>query len=258
MICVDPQAYFLIKIQSILIDFFWYKLHWLQKHALYLSKDERGHGLVHLQSRIAAFRIQFIQRLLKGSEDANWRIVTFSVLKDFDGLGLDKVLLWMDPQKVKLSKFPVFYQNLFKVWALIEVQNKRTLNSLYWLLQEPLFFGSRLDLSKEMGYSVIEEDLLNSGISTIGHVQHIAGTDFKDLNSMTERLGVRSTQLVARVLDKWRSALSENELKLFTDYSLGSIYADCRSYKKWQFILQERRKWIKVYVIVWKQCFVIL
>lgn len=133
----------------------------------------------------------------------------------------------MDPQKLKLSKFPVLYRNLFKVWALFEVQKKRTVNSLFWLLQEPLISGSHLDLSKELGYSVIEENLLNSGISTIGHVQRIAGTDFKDVQSMTEQLGVRSTRLVARILDKWRSALSESELKLLTDYSLGSINPDC-------------------------------
>lgn len=109
VICVDPPADFVVKIQSILIDFYWDKLHWVSKHVLYLSKDEGGHGLVHLQSRIAAFRVQFIQRLLKGSEDANWKIVAFSSLREFEGLGLDKILFWMDPQKLKLSKFPVFF-----------------------------------------------------------------------------------------------------------------------------------------------------
>lgn len=74
---------------------------------------------------------------------------------------------------------------------------------------------------------MIEENLLNSGISAIGHVQRTAGTDFKDMQSMTEQLGVRYTRLVERVLDKWRSALSEDELKLLTDYSLGSINQDC-------------------------------
>ncbi len=34
LICIDPPADVLAKIQSILIDFFWDKLHWVQKSVL--------------------------------------------------------------------------------------------------------------------------------------------------------------------------------------------------------------------------------
>ncbi len=57
LMCVDPPANFLFKIQSILIDLFWDKLHWVPKAVLYLPKEEGGHGLMHLQSRTAAFRV---------------------------------------------------------------------------------------------------------------------------------------------------------------------------------------------------------
>lgn len=139
----------LSKIQSCLVDIFWDKLHWVPKSVSYLPKEEEELGPVHLQST-AAFRIQFIQRL--------------------EGLGLDRALLWLDPQKLKLSKFPVFYQNLFKAWALFKIPEERTVNSLYWLLHETFIFGSRLALSSEPSYFVTEDDLLNSGLLTIGQV----------------------------------------------------------------------------------------
>lgn len=58
--CIDPPADVLAKIQSILIDFFWDKLHWVKKSVLYLSKEEGGLGLIHLLSRTAVFRLQYI------------------------------------------------------------------------------------------------------------------------------------------------------------------------------------------------------
>ncbi len=143
---------------------------------------------------------------------------------------MDRALLWLDPQKLKLSKCPGFYLNLFKVWALFKIPEERTVNSLYWLLHEPLIFGSRLALSSELSYFVTEVNLLNSGLLTIGQSLQVAGANFIDVSSVTEKLGMRSTRLVARGLDKWKTALSEKELKLLLDYSLGFIHPDCTDY----------------------------
>ncbi len=70
--CVDPPVQLLTKIQAILVDFFWDKLHWVPQNVLFLPKEEGGHGLIHLQSRIATFRLQFVQKLLVGSVDLKW------------------------------------------------------------------------------------------------------------------------------------------------------------------------------------------
>ncbi len=141
---------------------------------------------------------------------------------------MDGALLRLDPQKLKLSMFPVFYQNLFKVWALFKIPEERTVcELLYWLLHEPVIFGSRLALSSELSYFVTEEDLLNSGLLTIGQALQVAGDNVIDVISVTEKLGMRSTRWVARGLDKLKTALSEKELKLLLDYSLGFIHPDC-------------------------------
>ena len=60
--CSDPPANLLPRLQSIITDFFWDRLHWVPQSVLFLPKEEGGHGLVHLASRGAAFRLQFIQR----------------------------------------------------------------------------------------------------------------------------------------------------------------------------------------------------
>ncbi len=55
--------------QAILVDFFWDSLHWVQQSVVYLPKDEGGQGLIHLQTRYAAFRLQFLQRPFDGASD---------------------------------------------------------------------------------------------------------------------------------------------------------------------------------------------
>ncbi|KAI3373012.1 hypothetical protein L3Q82_023446 [Scortum barcoo] len=53
----DVVALFLLlsRIQAVLVDFFWDRLHWVPQSILFLPKEEGGQGLVHLASRGAAF-----------------------------------------------------------------------------------------------------------------------------------------------------------------------------------------------------------
>lgn len=44
MSCIDPPAYLLGKIQSVLLDIFWDKLHWIPHNILYLKTEEGGQG----------------------------------------------------------------------------------------------------------------------------------------------------------------------------------------------------------------------
>lgn len=92
--CIDPPVDVLMKIQSMLIDFFWDRMHWVPKSVLYLSKDEGGLGLIHLQSRTAAFRLQYVQRLLQCSSELSWMGAACAILRNIEGLGLDKTSGW--------------------------------------------------------------------------------------------------------------------------------------------------------------------
>lgn len=88
LMCADPPASLLSTIQRLLVDFFWDKLHWVPQGILFLPKEEGGQGLVHLASRWAAFRLQFLQRLLKGPEVLVWRPLAISILQRAGELGL--------------------------------------------------------------------------------------------------------------------------------------------------------------------------
>lgn len=142
--------------------FFWDKLHWDPKAVLYLPKEEGGHGLLHLQSRTAAFQLQFVQRLLSGPADLYWRSIAFMVLQSFGSLGMDRSLFWLNPKKMDLSKLPIFYRNVLKVWTMFTVQRPCRISSLYWLLQEPLVCGSRMDITLEGPFPALNGILLSS------------------------------------------------------------------------------------------------
>ncbi|KAJ4946174.1 hypothetical protein JOQ06_023844 [Pogonophryne albipinna] len=79
-----PQMSFkglLAQIQKKLVDFFWEGLHWVPQGVLFLSREEGGQGLIHLASRTATFRIQFLQRYLTGPADLVWRDVSSCILR---------------------------------------------------------------------------------------------------------------------------------------------------------------------------------
>ncbi len=200
--CVDPPVSLLSDIQRVLIDFFWEKLHWVSQSVLYLSKDEGGQGLINVQSRTAAFRMRFIHRLLYGSCNSNWKAVACEILKSLGGLGLDKSLFLMDPQKVDTSGAPIFYKNIFKVWNLFGAVIGQNSRSLFWLLQEPLIYGTRFDGVGNAFFPANTGRLIKAGCTTLGHLVNTAGPVFENIEETAAKLGFKSIRLVRQMLMK--------------------------------------------------------
>ncbi|KAK3530621.1 hypothetical protein QTP86_029315, partial [Hemibagrus guttatus] len=145
--CVDPPLNLLANIQAQLVDFFWNGLHWIPQSVLHLPKEEGGQGLVQLSSRAAAFRLQFIQRLLTGPRDLVWRAA-----------------------------------------------------AIHWLLEEPLVYGGRLDISGA-------PELVN-----------VAGSDLSRAEDLAAHMGLQSLCVVNQLLHRWRSALTSEECVQLMDY----------------------------------------
>ncbi|KAK3532530.1 hypothetical protein QTP86_023744, partial [Hemibagrus guttatus] len=141
---------------------------------LHLPKEEGGQGLVQLSSRAAAFRLQFIQRLLTGPRDLVWRAAASGLLRTVKGLGLDRALFLMDTKMLDISGLPMFYRGLFKIWNVFKKQNKGC-RTVHWLLEEPLVYGGRLDIS---GVTVpaLSRTLISSGIVTLWELVNVAGS----------------------------------------------------------------------------------
>ncbi|KAK3522076.1 hypothetical protein QTP70_022608, partial [Hemibagrus guttatus] len=214
--CVDPPPNLLANIQAQLVDFFWDGLHWIPQSVLHLPKEEGGQGLVQLSSRAAAFRLQFIQRLLTGPRDLVWRAAASGLLHTVKGLGLDRALFLMDTKMLDISGLPMFYRGLFKIWNVFKKQNKGC-RSVHWLLEEPLVYGGRLDIS---GVTVpaLSRTLVSSGIVTLRELVNITGSDLLRAEDLAARMGLRSRRVVNQLLHRWRSALTSEEHVQLMDY----------------------------------------
>lgn len=220
--CVDPPKQLLAKIQAVLVDFFWDKLHWVQQSILYLPKEGGGQGLMNLQSRTAAFRLQFLQRFFDGASDVSWRAAASAILQNFGGFGLDKHLFLMNPLKMDFSKMPYFYKNLFKVWSLFQIQKTESSYSLHWLLEEPLIFGARLDITNNCNLNGLSSALQKSRAVTLGQMLILAGPNLENAEMASQHLGIRSVRLVSLFLFKLRSALTDEENQMLKDYNSGT------------------------------------
>lgn len=223
--CVDPPPDLLQKIQSVLGNFFWDGLHWVPQSVLFLPKDEGGQGLIHLQSRTAAFRLQFVKRLLTGPTYVAWRGLSCAILKMGGSLGLDKSLFLMKPDEMLFSKLPPFYRSCFKVWALFKVRWFDPAISLHWLLQEPVVGGARLDVSSANSPS-LQKMLCGAKIVTLKDVVDLTGPYFGNRRGLADSLGLRSLRVVSQLLEKWRAACTTDETELLVDYCAGVCRPD--------------------------------
>ncbi|KAK3522075.1 hypothetical protein QTP70_022611, partial [Hemibagrus guttatus] len=216
--CVDPPPNLLTSIQALLVDFFWDGLHWIPQSVLHLPKEEGGQGLVQLASRTAAFRLQFLQRLLTGPKDLIWRPVTHGLLHKVGGLGLDRTLFLMDTKMLDVSGLPSFYRGLFKIWNCFRKRNKGC-GTLHWLLEEPLIHGGHLDISSVTA-PALSRALISSRAVTLRELVNIAGTDLSQAEDLAARLGLRSLRIVNQLLRRWRTVLTSKEHVQLMDYQI--------------------------------------
>ncbi|KAK3548285.1 hypothetical protein QTP70_007356 [Hemibagrus guttatus] len=211
--CIDPPPNLLANIQAQFVDFFWDGLHWIPQSVLHLPKEEGGQGLVQLSSRAAAFRLQFIQRLLTGPRVLVWRAAASGLLCTVKGLGLDRALFLMD---TKFLDYQCFTVDFLRSGMFLKKQNKGC-QSVHWLLEEPLVYGGRLDIS---GVTVpaLSRTLVSSGIVTLRELVNVTGSDLSRAEDLAARMGLRFLRVVNQLLHRWRSALTSEEHVQLMDY----------------------------------------
>lgn len=124
----------------------------------------------------------------------------------------------MDPLNLIVSKLPVFYNNLFKIWSLFDLQRNETTPSLHWLLEDPLINGARFHLTKDSSsFHGLKVLLLNSQIFTFGRLIRVAGIDFEKTEEVASCLKVRFLRTVEQMLKNWKSLVSDEEKSLLMD-----------------------------------------
>ncbi len=135
---LDPPKELLIGVQKAFVNFLWDGCHWLPSGILYLPVAEGGQGLIHLESKVMAMRLQSLQKLLYSSDPVPSVVFGLYILKNFGGLGLDKQLFLMQKTLVeKVHSLPFsFYLGVIKSWNCFEILRHE--DEHYGVL-EPLF-----------------------------------------------------------------------------------------------------------------------
>ncbi|KAK3553951.1 hypothetical protein QTP70_017112 [Hemibagrus guttatus] len=97
------------------------------------------------------------------------------------------------------------------------LKNKTGCRTVHWLLEEPLVYGGRLDIS---GVTVpaLSRTLVSSGIVTLQELVNITGSDLSRAEDLAARMGLRSQRVVNQLLHRWRSALTSEERVQLMDY----------------------------------------
>lgn len=224
LMCVDPPPNVLAKIQTLLVDFFWDRLHWIPQSVLFLPKEEGGQGLVHLASRGAAFRLQYIQRFLTGPENLTWRGVACEILFTLGDFKQDKTLFLMDPTKLNTNGLPLFYQGLFKIWGLFKIKVPDEDISLHWLLNLPVIHNTRFNVMS--GIAALDVLLCQRKFFTLSQLVAICGPNFENVSEMATEIGLRSIRVMGQMLQRLRAALTAEERKMLRDFGNGIVVPD--------------------------------
>lgn len=90
----------------------------------------------------------------------------------FCRFGAGQSTFLMDPLKLDTSTLTIFYKNIFKGWSLFVVQQPENSHSLHWLLEEPLIYGSRLDLTDSSFFPGLNRLLIEHNVITLSRVSY--------------------------------------------------------------------------------------
>jgi len=225
--CVDPPNGLLVNIQRELVNFFWDKYHWTPQSILFLPKEEGGQGLVHLASRRATYRLQYIQKLLMGPYSLAWRPLALSILRRVGNMEMDLTLFLMDHKRLTFTGIPPFYENLFKVWGFFKYRWMEPATSLYWLLEEPVVFGARFDTSGEE-FPGLTDILCYKKLFKLKNIIIESGYNLLRAEKVAIILGVRSVRFVKKFLVKITNTLTAEEKTLLEGFGAGTLIPDSK------------------------------
>ena len=107
---LQPPQNYIPSLQKVFIDFVWQGRHWVKSDILYLCKSQGGLGLVHILSRLHAFRLRFIHEYLYYDRHSCFRIANVLFRRVYN-FGYSKQLFLLMPVKYDVSNIPPFYQS---------------------------------------------------------------------------------------------------------------------------------------------------
>ncbi|KAL3975157.1 hypothetical protein ACER0C_023783 [Sarotherodon galilaeus] len=102
------------------------------------------------------------------------------------------------------------------------LKRRQQADSLYWLLEEPVLFGSLLDCPVG-GRTTLSRRLHAAQVCSLKRVVELAGPRLDAPEGLAAQLGIRSTRVVGQLLDHWKRKLGGVECSLLGSYCDGSL-----------------------------------
>ena len=118
---LQPPHNYISSLQKVFIDFVWQGRHWIKSDILYSCKSHGGLGLVHILSRLHAFRLRFIHEYLYYDRHSCFMIANVFFRRVYN-FRYSKQLFILVPVKYDVSNIPPFYQSLMNTWSLFPQQ----------------------------------------------------------------------------------------------------------------------------------------
>lgn len=92
---------------------------------------------------------------------------------------------------------------------------------LYWLLEEPLLYAARLDITNAS--MSLTKAFVKAEVVTLRQLMSLAGPDFIEVDAVATQLGFRSTRVVEKILRKIQTILTVEETDLLKKHGEGEI-----------------------------------
>uniref|UniRef100_A0A4W6F6F5 Reverse transcriptase domain-containing protein n=1 Tax=Lates calcarifer TaxID=8187 RepID=A0A4W6F6F5_LATCA len=195
LIPLTPPRGFIEDIQRTILDFFWSGKHWIRAAALCLPVAEGGQGLVDIQSKVAAFRLQTAQRILYNS-GPSWLDTARLLLRRAGRLDYDKQLFLVESADLDLSGLTSFYSSVLQAWQGFKFQRAGNQTPGMWVFEEPLFCNGFLKTLALQSAS-LRTSLRGAGCTKVGHLMKLTAVP---VNVRRERSKITSIRLFNRVV----------------------------------------------------------
>lgn len=97
------------------------------------------------------------------------------------------------------------------------------MESLHWLLEEPVLFGSLLDCPV-WGTTTLSRRLHAAQVFPLKRVVELAGPRLDNPDGLAGQLGIRSTRVVGQLLDHWKRKLGGVECSHLASYCDSTLF----------------------------------